>query len=194
MIWLIDAGHGGMKDGVYTTPLTKGKQFDHGDFKIYEGVTNRKIAKLLMVEMQYADIPFLQIHDNVEDLSLTARVKKANKIKEPAIYLSIHSNAGKGKGFEIFTSPGNTASDPIAEEFYKDIAKDFPEYPFRADTSDGDHDKEERFTVLTETRMPAVLVELLFFDERKQAEFLLSHVGQSRLADCLLKTIKRLSI
>lgn len=193
MIYLIDAGHGGIdSEGNYTTSAQKGKQYTHPNFTIYEGVTNRMIAKLLMIELEQAGIDYIQIHDDVVDLSLHQRVKKANAINQPCMYLSIHSNAGKGKGFEVFTSPGETKSDHYAEIFAKRFIKDWPEYKFRSDLSDGDHDKEERFTVLTETKMPAVLVELLFFDEIKQAETLMSLQGQTRLADSLFQAIKEI--
>lgn len=191
MMVLIDAGHGGLDvNGKYTTDPKKNKMYKHPDFTIYEGVTNRRIATRLMSKLHRAGIAFIQIHDDVIDIGLTTRCNKANAYGKNCLYLSIHSNAGKGKGFEIFTSPGQTKSDWYAEKFYEGFKRDFPEYPFRADMSDGDHDKEERFTVLVKTIMPAVLVELLFFDEINQAKFLMSDAGQERLAESLFQTIK----
>ena len=190
---LIDAGHGGIdSNGKYTTDPKKNKMFKHPNFTVYEGVTNRKIATLLMNKMDKASIAYAQIHDNVQDISLTKRVNKANEFGRNTLYLSIHSNAGKGNGFEVFTSPGQTKSDEYAELFYQGFKRDFPEYRMRPDTSDGDHDKEERLTVLTDNIMPAVLVELLFFDEINQAKFLMSAAGQERLAESLFKTIKEI--
>jgi len=50
-------------------------------------------------------------------------------------------------------------------------------------------DKEENFYVLKNTNCPAVLCELLFFDEINQAKFLNSEAGQERLADSLFKSL-----
>jgi N-acetylmuramoyl-L-alanine amidase len=105
------------------------------------------------------------------------------------LYLSIHSNAGRGKGFEVFTSEGQTKSDMWADRFIKQLKKDFPEWGMRTDTTDGDEDKEENFFVLKNTKMPAVLLELLFFDEESQALFLESEIGQNRIVESLNKAI-----
>jgi N-acetylmuramoyl-L-alanine amidase len=195
---LIDAGHGSIdSNGKYTTDPKKGKLFKYPDFTIYEGVTNRAIARLLMLKLQMAGYPYSQIHEEVADVSLTERAKKANVIyarEGNCLYLSIHSNAGGGKGFEVFTSQGQTKSDWYADFFIDQFKKDFPEYPMRSDNSDGDLDKEENFTVLSATNCPAILVELLFFDERKQAEYLMSQAGQEKLADSMFKAIQKIQI
>jgi len=187
---LIDAGHGGMLEGKYMTDPKWGKFYKHSEtFTAYEGVTNRKIAGELMAKLSQASIPFVQIHHEFKDTPLSGLVAKANAIAGDRIYLSIHSNAGKGKGFEVFTSKGETRSDKYAEIFCNQLVKDFPAWPLRQDTRDGDKDKEEDFYVLKNTNCPAVLVELLFFDEINQAEFLNSAIGQERLAESLFQSI-----
>jgi len=206
--WLIEAGHGGIDaNGKYTTSEHWGKKYKFPDgLCIYEGVTNRAISLKLM-KLLDGIIPFTQIHDDILDLTLTERVKRVNNrawtSKNKCILLDIHSNAGNSpekiaegkiaRGFEVFTSPGPTKSDEFAEIFYEELIKGVPEFPFRADMSDGDHDKEERFTMLTKTKCPAITLELLFFDEREQANFLLSEEGQRQLATCLFKGIKRIN-
>jgi N-acetylmuramoyl-L-alanine amidase len=104
--------------------------------------------------------------------------------------LSIHSNAGGGTGFEVFTSPGQTKSDKVANVFCDNYKRFFPDFKFRAGYADGDADKEADFYVLRKTDCPALLVENLFFDNRSEAEFLLSESGQRQIADCLLHSIK----
>ena len=182
-------------EGKYMTNAKDGKFYDHGTFVAYEGVTNRKISKLLMAELTQADIPCIQIHHDYLDVPylslITDAVNKLAKEKE-CIAIHIHSNAGKGNGFETFTSIGQDASDPIAEVIATQLEKDFPEWPHRQDKiSDGDKDKEANFYVLAKAVCPSVLVELLFFDEIKQAEFLNSQIGQERLAMSLFKAIKQ---
>lgn len=80
--------------------------------------------------------------------------------------LSIHCNSGGGTGFECFTSPGQTSSDPWATAVLEDYHKAFPELAYRKDVQDGDPDKEARFTVLTSTKGPAILFELGFIDQK----------------------------
>lgn len=191
-LWLIDAGHGGIKNGKYTTAPAKMFTFPDG-LTIYEGVINRSIAELVWQKLLKLNIDYHLIYDPFEDDTLEARVRIADNIyviDRRAIFLSIHSNAGGGSGFEIFTSPGQTKSDKIANIFCETYQKLFPEYPFRSDKSDGDADKESAFYVLRKTDCPALLIENLFFDNRREAEYLLSEAGQQKIADCIVSAIQ----
>lgn len=190
--WLLDAGHGGIdKNGNYTTAPAKMHTFPDG-LTIYEGVINRAITKLLYTSLTKHNVDFGLVYDDVLDTPLAQRVAIADKVfaSDPrAIYLSIHSNAGGGSGFEVFTSPGQNKSDKLAHIICEKYISHFPNHRFRSDKTDGDHDKEADFYVLRKTDCPAVLVENLFFDNRREAEYLLSPEGQQAIANCLLDSI-----
>src|SRR5687767_9305538 len=112
-LWLLDAGHGGIKNGAYVTAPAKQFIFPDG-LAIFEGVINRKITMLLRRGLVKSGIDFTPVYDEIEDTSLVARTNLANSIyakDKRAIYLSIHSNSifpnpGLGRGFEIFTFIG----------------------------------------------------------------------------------------
>jgi N-acetylmuramoyl-L-alanine amidase len=191
-LWILDAGHGGI-DPVkgYTTAPKKMHTFP--EYTIYEGVINRIITEDLRDFLEGAGIDYALVADPIEDTPLEYRVRKADSIyakDKRAVYLSIHSNAGGGSGFEIFTSPGQTKSDKIANIFCEVYQKNFPNFHFRADKSDGDADKEADFYVLRKTDCPALLVENLFFDNKKDADFLTSSAGQLLIAECLFECIQ----
>jgi N-acetylmuramoyl-L-alanine amidase len=191
-LWILDAGHGGIKNGQYTTAPAKMHTFEDG-VTIYEGAVNRAIAKMVYEELQKKDIDFALVYDDVEDTPLSNRVTLADNVyrkDKRAIYLSIHSNAGGGSGFEIFTSTGQTKSDKVANVFFETYQKFFPNFKFRKDLSDGDADKEADFYVLRKTDCPALLVENLFFDNRNEAEFLLSEAGLRKIATCIVHCIE----
>lgn len=191
--YLLDAGHGGIYKGHYTTYPDKLFKFPDG-VTIYEGVINRLICDRLTVKLTAAGIGFQLIHEPEEDLSLRVRVDRADNAfrKDPScIFLSIHSNAGGGSGFEIFTSKGQTKSDKVAQIFCEVYQKHFPTFKFRSDRLDSDDDKEADFFVLRKTDCPALLVENLFFDNRFEADFLLSDKGQEAIAECLFDCIKQ---
>lgn len=189
--WLIDAGHGGINEkGEYVTAPKK--MFDHGDFKVYEGETNRKIAEKLMKKLDDACIDYVKIHEDVNDTSLHNRVVKADTLHsmyKNCVYLSIHSNAGGGRGIEVFTSKGQTKSDKIAQVFF-DVFENAGKWKMRKDATDGDDDKESNFYVLRKTDCPALLVELLFFDNKEEALYLNSSSGQEEMASLLMKGIQ----
>lgn len=190
--YLLDAGHGGIdKNGHYTT--APAKMFTHPEFVICEGDINRKIAKLVHLGLEQRGIDFGLVYDDVIDTPLAKRVEIADKVYEKdkrCIYISIHSNAGGGSGFEIFTSPGQTKSDKVANIFCELYKKHFPNFPFRSDKSDSDDDKEESFYVLRKTDCPAILIENLFFDNEREAKYLLSEEGQKAIADCIIECIE----
>lgn len=192
-LWLLDAGHGGLtKEGKYTTSPAKMHTFSDG-LTIYEGVINRKISELVYKALEAKQIDFALVYDDIEDTPLSQRTMTADNVfrkDKRAVYLSIHSNAGGGSGIEVFTSPGQTKSDKIANIFCEIYKKHFPDFPFRADKSDGDADKEADFYVLRKTDCPALLVENFFFDNRKDAELLASAAGQKQIADCILEAIE----
>jgi N-acetylmuramoyl-L-alanine amidase len=194
--WLLDAGHGGKGPTGYTTAPAKMYTFPDG-LVIEEGVVNRAVAKLLATMLLDANIDFGFVHDPVLDTPLSVRVQRANnkwKKSKNCIYLSIHSNAGGGSGNEVFTSIGQTDSDKVAEYFCNSYERHFLAFgkPLRKDERDGDKDKEENFYVLKNTLCPAVLVESLFYDNRSEAEFLLSVQGQTHIALTLYRAIKKI--
>lgn len=194
--WLIDAGHGGVDAAGNYKCLANGKRYQHPDFEILEGVINRQIALKVANKLQEAGIDFCLIYDEVEDWSLTKRVNLANTLQRKhgnCIGVSIHSNAGKGVGNEVYTSPGLTPSDIVAEYFCKNYIREFSEWKFRPGIGEGKGDagldKEAKFTMCTDTICPWVLLETLFFDDYNQAVVLRSEQGQNRIASIICNSI-----
>jgi len=190
---IIDCGHGGIIDGKYVTAPNKMHKF-HDGLTIYEGVINRAIGSKLEARLQEADIDFfsLNTHDQ-KDMPLSVRTDTINDIAGTHDWLlSIHSNAGGGRGFEVFTSVGETYSDQLADIIASHYKSFFPEFRFRQDMSDGDTDKEANFWMLRKTKCPAVLVENLFFDNYTEAKYLLSEDGQWEIANALFEAVKKI--
>lgn len=190
--YLIDAGHGGLSNGKYVTAPAKMHKFPDG-LTIYEGVINRKIAQKVCDALEDKVINYKKVYDEVKDTELDHRVMIADLThgrSKNCIYISIHSNAGGGTGNEIFTSPGQTKSDKVANYFCEVYEKRFPNVKLRKDYADGDADKEADFKVLRKTDCPAILIENLFFDNRQEAEYLLSEKGQNEIASAIVEAIE----
>jgi N-acetylmuramoyl-L-alanine amidase len=76
----------------------------------------------------------------------------------------------EANGISVYTSPGQTPSDPFAQIWIDELEAQFGNtVTWRKDKSDGDEDKEAHFYVLKETNMPAVLGELGFHTNLEQA-------------------------
>lgn len=190
-LWLLDPGHGGITvDGVYTT--APAKMFSHPAvgkspaFTFYEGVWNREIVRGIMGQLASRGIDYKIMADHVRDTPLPQRTKNADYFyaaDKRALFLSIHSNAGGGKGNEVYTSKGQTKSDIMAKPFCEAYQKFLPEMKFRQDQTDGDADKEADFYVLRKTDCPAVLTETGFYDNREEALWLMSPEGKKVVID-----------
>ncbi|MGB3592030.1 MAG: N-acetylmuramoyl-L-alanine amidase [Nonlabens sp.] len=191
MTILLDNGHGGLINGIYTTA---GKQVDWGqEGTIYEGEFNRAIVGGIMEQLTKLRIPYVNIAPEHRDVRLETRVSRANRFPaSDSVYLSIHSNAGGGSGCEFFTTPGNTRSDALATILGQEYKKQFPDRILRTDFSDGDLDKERRFYVLTRTRMPAILTENFFMDNLEEYRTLLkTRLGRQQIVDYHVRAIIR---
>lgn len=184
MLILLDAGHGGIINGVYQTAGKRSPVWSDGS-QLFEGEFNRWIANALAERLSAQGIPYVLISPEQRDVSLQTRVKRANSYSdESCIYVSIHSNAGGGRGFEVFTSEGTTLSDKIANYFALAFKEEFPDSPLRADLRDGDYDKDRNFYVLKNTKMPAVLTENFFMDNEKECrEILLTPEGRNKIVN-----------
>lgn len=192
LVPILDAGHGGLIRGRYQT---KGKRSPNWRFgTLYEGAFNRWVVNLLMRELDYAGVPYYHISPELRDVKLSTRVSRANAIADldgDAYLLSIHANAGGGTGLEGFTYYGQTRSDEIAEDFLLNLSEEFePQgWKLRADTIDGDLDKESNFYILKHTKCPAFLLECGFMDFDWDYTQLWSQEYQQALACNLASTI-----
>jgi N-acetylmuramoyl-L-alanine amidase len=168
---LLDVGHGGPDSGAVS-----------GTVK--ESALNLALARMLGASLQglgHAVVLTRNTDDMLEKLSLGARTDMSNLMK-PDLFVSIHCNADgpTATGFEVWTSPGNTAADPYATAIYGALAETTG-LVGRADKSDGDPDKESRFWVLVHTNAPAVLIEFGFLSNAHDRHLLLDELWRAKV-------------
>lgn len=189
--FILDPGHGGIDaSGRYTTAPKK--MWNFGDLVIYEGVENRRCAKALgdKLESMGAKVIYTVEPSDPTDAPLvygkigagySGRVYLANQHKAD-LFISIHHNAFNGRvsGFEGFTGPGKTKADAVLA----DIVSLVSDMKLPA-SSTGVHAlanrgaKEAKFAVLIGSqthpqRHESMLLELGFFDNRAEAEVIMS--------------------
>jgi len=198
----IDNGHGVDTNGKYSPKKADGTRF-------YEWKWSRLAAKKLAEKLE--QIPHVHpviIVPGDKDVGLIFRAGIANStIKKVGaancILISIHNNAAGGndkwmtaQGYEVWTTRGQNNSDKLAECLY-DYAEEFlvkdEAYKvsnnakvLRTDKTDGDRDKEKDWTIIKNALCPAVLVENLFQDNKKDVAYLESEHGQDILTDIML--------
>jgi N-acetylmuramoyl-L-alanine amidase len=192
--WLIDAGHGGnTADGQYVTAPSK--MYEHSPEEIFcEGVFNRLIKDRLMEELWKANVRAIDLCPTELDVPLTARTAIANIYQEKynnCVGISLHSNAGMGRGFEVHTGPGETRSDSFANLLGRVLMREFPAIHYRMGDTPGEMDKDSLFYILRWTHSPWILPECLFFDNYADYLLLEDPAFRERYVVALVKFIKQ---
>lgn len=196
----LDAGHGALDhQGRYVTAPSKQHEHPKGTFHngrwFYEGVWNRKLTNLVAEKLRGLKIDCLPLYHEYVDLSLEYRVAKANWYYvhyKKGILISNHANAAdtRARGFEVYTTPGQTKSDTLADIHYSNVSDMLgSRISLRPDKSDSDYDKEARFYIIHKTVMPAMLVEHLFFDNYDDATLLMSDEIVELFAEAQVRSI-----
>lgn len=186
---IIDNGHGNDTKGKQSPVWSDGSQLLEWEF-------NRKVARRVCSLLDSKGITYDLLVPENTDIPLSQRVQRANHIanvngKKNCLLVSIHANAGGGTGWEIHTSKGTTQSDKYAEIFFEEASLAFPEFRMRYDISDGDHDWDSDFSIISRTLCPAVLTENFFMDNERDCRFIMSEEGVERIAQMHFKAILR---
>lgn len=177
----IDPGHGGHDSGAV------------GPTGLKEKDVVLIVSKLLAGMLTQAGVVVHLTRGDDRFLTLADRADLANAANT-GLFLSIHCNSGptnSGDGFEVFTTPGQTAADPFATDLFLEYARKFPGKRKRIDDRDGDPDKEANFAVIRLAKMPAALFELEFIHTRPGAAFLSSGVNHVAMAEALCDGVLR---
>lgn len=184
---LIDNGHGVDTLGK-CSPYSASKVEPNINF--YEWEWNREIAIKIVSDLLGKGYNASLLVTENNDISLSERVSRVNKICDEygannVILISIHANAaGNGtswmnaKGWSAFTTKGKTKSDEISNYLYEEAENNFSDRKIRTDISDGDKDWESNFTIIKNTKCPAVLTENFFYDNVDDVKYILSDEGK----------------
>ena len=171
-----------------------GKRSPDGVHREYRWSRDRvRELKVILEAMGYE---VYKTTDSENEPGLSKRKNFASSLKsdKPKLLLSLHNNAaGNGsqwmnaRGWEAWTSVGQTAADKMADCLYK--AAEETDFKIRKDTTDGDPDKEGHLYILKHTKCPAVLTENLFQDNKEDVAFLLSEAGKETIVSLHVKGI-----
>jgi N-acetylmuramoyl-L-alanine amidase len=192
MIILIDNGHGnntlGKQSPLLDESIKVADEFiEKNRFK--EWKYTRVIAKQVVDKLKSMDYDARLVVTEDTDVSLSERIRRVNTIcnKEGAgnvLLISDHANAVgdssqwmTGKGWEAYTTRGETISDKLADFLYKRADSNIKGRKIREDWTDGDRDKEADFYVIKKAKCAAVLTENFFYDNKDDLQYLTSEEG-----------------
>lgn len=174
---VVDPGHGGADPGA----VNEAAGYRESDL-------NLTLAEAFLRVSQGAAYDVVLLRTTDVFLSLEERARLANEADASAV-LSFHCNAAESaaaSGFEVWTSPGQTAADRLATLIYLELDAALV-MPGREDLDDGDPDKEARFYILRKTLAPAVLVEFGFITNESD----LADLADEHVQDDMVGAVKR---
>ena len=156
---VIDPGHGG------TDPGASYKNVQEKNLNL---ATSRMVRNNLVSKYE-VDVALTR--DDDQTIELKQRTDFANAQKAD-FFLSIHHNASGGSGFETFIFNGTVPNETIELQtsIHTKIAKDILNKYGILDRGK----KRANFHVLRETKMNALLIEVLFVDNEKDLKLLMN--------------------
>ena len=190
---IISNGHGGMIAGEYQTAGKRSPIWSDGTV-LYEGEFNRAIKSRVIELLNLAQIPYIDLVEEAEDIPRHTRVMWANdwhnKKYLNTFLIDVHANAaavflkGRAKGSEVFISRKASKNSHVLANFCQGLYHaHFPSESWRGI-------KKRNFDMVHLTRMPAVLLECFFMDnERECKTYLMSKDGRSRIAQWIFDVI-----
>jgi N-acetylmuramoyl-L-alanine amidase len=169
---LLDPGHGGYDPGAS-----------------YNGLKEKDLNLMLALKVaeRLEGVKTLLTRERDTYVSLSDRVA-LSKRAEPDLFISLHANAGGGRGFESFIYRGLGASDP-AVKMQQAVHSEIMQALCRWDIVDRGL-KRAAFYVLKYNPRPAILIESLFLDNTREAGIWREPVFADLLADGVAKGIR----
>lgn len=163
----------------------------------HEWSWSRDICYTLAIHLHKAGYPVYFTVSQPTEPGLSYRVARAQQVPgDHRLLISLHNNAAgdgttwnKARGVEIFTSPGQTNSDWMATEVLRHIKNWMPDVRQRTDITDGDDDKEAKFTVLMGAGYYAMLIEWLFMDNKEDLALLKDAETNENLIDAIVEAL-----
>lgn len=189
---LIDRGHGINTEGKGSPYALSGT---HPMYYLKEWQYCDEIAARTVEELKRKGYPAMRLVTEKYDVPLSERCARANRqyLRDKNTFLvSIHVDAyGDGKrwtepkGWSVWTTPGVTESDKLADYLVQEAAKTFSDRKIRYYSFQPlGRDFEANFKILTGTRCPAVLTENFFQTNVDDVKFLLSDEGKKKVIKC----------
>lgn len=176
----IDAGHNfsGTDIGAHNT-----------EYDIWEQHITWPVAEMLRQKLLKMGFEVVMTRDNYNDNVQGSTLKEAllNRAgiangEKADLFVSIHCNAGGGKGVETYCYKTGTKAEKLANAVQKNLVSETGLYDRGVKTAG--------FVVIKETTMPAILVETAFIDTTSDMNFLISRDGQNKLSTAIAKGIR----
>ncbi|MBC7075405.1 MAG: N-acetylmuramoyl-L-alanine amidase CwlD [Syntrophomonadaceae bacterium] len=184
-IIVIDPGHGGFDPGAWRGDVLEKDITLQISKKLAERLSQAGAMVILLRETDCALIPEGddEAVGGLKHQDLANRVKKANEARAD-LFISIHANADlspKWSGAQTFYNSKSEQSKALAEAIQEELIRILGNTNRKVKTGN--------YYVLEHTEMPAVIVEVGFISNPREARLLTSSEYQSKLAYAIFSGI-----
>ncbi|MFP4029902.1 MAG: N-acetylmuramoyl-L-alanine amidase [Candidatus Brocadiia bacterium] len=169
---VLDPGHGGKDPGAISPIGLQEKDVNLAVSERVEELLKRSGFTVIMTRKSDAFI------------ELDRRAEIANK-KKADLFVSIHADSSPRSSPRGYTLYVSRAASPKGRSAAKAVAKGL-----RASGIASRGVREADYRVLVRTECPAILVEMGFLSNKREAKMLRSRATQKRLAECIVAGIK----
>lgn len=159
-----------MKKSVYLSPSMQEHNLGAGSYGTEEKRMNQ-IADILGAELLRHG---LGIYRNNPEWTLSQAAADSNA-RNPNLHLAIHSNAGGGRGCEVYAYAAGGEGEKAARVIYEELEVITP-------TADRGVKFKPGFYELRATDAPAVLVEIAFHDNTEDVAWIISNIEPIAIA------------
>lgn len=153
-----------MSKRIYLSPSTQEHNQGVGNYGVEETRMNQ-IADVVQKVLQNHGV---DVYRNRPEWSLGQVVNDSNRVN-PDLHFAIHSNAGGGRGAEIYAYAQGGEGEKAARTIYSEIEPITP-------TSDRGVKFNPRLYELSNTNSSAVLLEVAFHDNAEDAAWIINNI------------------
>lgn len=176
-----------MSKSIYLSPSTQENNIGAGNYGTEERRMN-ELANIVESELLRHDVT---VYRNTPDMTLYDVVEDSNS-KNPDLHFAIHSNAGGGKGTEVYCHRFGGIGHTMAKNVYEELSKLTPVSDRGVHEGANFYGEGKPMYELAYTNAPAALAEIDFHDSLEGANWIIENmdiVGKV-IARGLLKTLE----
>lgn len=166
-----------MNKTVYLSPSTQERNIGCGTY----GTEEKRMNEVADVVQKILIDHGITVYRNKPEWRLWQVVKDSNS-KSPDLHFAIHSNAGGGRGAEIYVYSLGGIEEKAARLIYKEIEA-------ITQTADRGVKFNPKLYELNSTTAPAILAEVAFHDNKEDADWIMGNIEEigTALAKGVLK-------
>lgn len=160
-----------MIKSVYLSPSTQEKNIGVGSYGTEEAMMN-KVADVIQ---KVLELHLVKVYRNKPEWTLSQVVADSN-IKNPDIHFAVHSNAGGGRGCEVYCHKFGGSGEKLASAIYEELSTLTPTKDRGVQEGFNFYGPGKHMYEIAKTDAPAALVEIAFHDNPEDATWIASHI------------------